>query len=81
MMIAEGSCILILTFYFVVISSYAYSFMWLAVAINGAGAIFSFFYPESPRYLFGVDDFEGCTRSLEKIASFNGVENYKCNLA
>jgi len=76
MMIAEGSCILILSFYFVVISSYANSFLWLAVAINGAGALCAFYYPESPRYSFGVDDFDTCTKSLEKIARFNGVNDY-----
>jgi len=81
MMIAEGSCILVLTFYFTVISPYAYSFMWFTVAVNGAGALLSFTYPESPRYLFGVDDFDGCTKALEKIARINGVKDYKCNLA
>jgi len=79
-MIAEGSCVLIMTFYLVYISTYTSSFLWFAIAMNAAGSIACFFYPESPRYLFGVDDFEGCTKALEKIARFNGVKDYKCNL-
>lgn len=79
-MVAEGSCVLIMTFYLVYISPYASSFLWFAIAMNAAGSIATFFYPESPRYLFGVDDFEGCSLALEKIARFNGVKDYKCNL-
>lgn len=75
-MVAEGACLIIWTFYFVVISKNAFWFLWFTIILNLVGLAGCAYITESPRYLYGMERFEECRKVLRKIALRNGVENY-----
>lgn len=60
-----------------VISKNTFYFMYFALALNVATAIACYWVPESPRYLYGVNNIERCQEIFAYIAKFNGVENYQ----
>lgn len=56
-MVAEGSVQIIWTIYFIAISQNAEYFLWFASFLNLVTAILCFFIVESPRYLYGTQQF------------------------
>ena len=46
------------------------------MALNLISAIAFFWVPESPRYLYGINDLEKCSQVLAYIAKMNGVQDY-----
>ena len=77
-MVAEGSVQIIWTIYFLTISKNAIYFLFFAACLNVVTALLCLFIVESPRYLYGIQKFEECAVSLEKIARYNGVKGYEC---
>lgn len=77
LMVAEGSCQIIWTIYFVWISRNAFYFIYFTIGLNILAAIGCFYVVESPRYLFGMERFEDCKKVLAVIASRNGVKDYQ----
>ena len=45
----------------------------MAVGLNVLGVVGGFFLVESPRYLFGMENFDKCRACLVTIAKWNGV--------
>ena len=56
---------------------YAFPMLFFAAALAGVCALLCFALPESPRYLFGTEDFDKCRKVLSYIARFNGVKNWE----
>jgi hypothetical protein len=56
-MVAEGSVVLIWTLYFVTVSQNSDYFLFGASCLNAVTAIACFFIVESPRYLYGTQQF------------------------
>jgi hypothetical protein len=77
-MVAEGSAVLIWTFYLVYISQNMEAFLWFITLLNLITAVLCMFATESPRYLYCKQQFEQLRSTLEKIAKFNGVLDYRC---
>jgi len=77
MMVAEGMVAVIWTVYFKFISKDAFPFLIFAGSLAGVCALLCFVLPESPRYLFGTEDFDKCREVLAYIARFNGVKNWE----
>ena len=50
---------------------------WFATGLNVVTAIGAFFVPESPRWLYGINNLERCKQVFIQIARFNGVKNYQ----
>ena len=75
-MVAEGSVVLIWTLYFVTVSQNSDYFLFGASCLNAVTAITCFFIVESPRYLYGTQQFQRCEEVLEKIAKYNGYPEY-----
>jgi len=76
LMIAEGSCQIICTIYFVWISRNAFYFIYMTIALNVLALVGCLYLVESPRYLFGMEKFDECRQALISIAFRNGVTNY-----
>ncbi len=76
-MVAEGSCAIIWTMYFVWISRNAFYFIYFTILLNILALIGCLYITESPRYLFGMERFEDCKKVLTLIAARNGVKDYK----
>lgn len=72
-MVAEGSCLILWTVYFAWIGRDAFYFVYMTVGMNVLGVIGGLFVVESPRYLFGMENFDKCRESLLTIAKWNGV--------
>ena len=60
-----------------VITPNAYHFMMFAIALNIATAFCCYWVPESPRYLYGINDLEKCSKVLAYIAKANGIKDYE----
>jgi hypothetical protein len=60
LLVAEGSCLIIWTIYFAWIGRDAFYFIYFAVGLNVIGVVGGFFLVESPRYLFGMENFDKC---------------------
>jgi MFS family permease len=76
LMVAEGACLIIWTGYFVWISKNAFWFLWFTIILNLIGLIGCAYLTESPRYLYGMERFEDCRKTLKVIATRNGIQNY-----
>ena len=76
-MVSEGCTQIFWVFYLTCISQNTYYFLYFAIAINLISAILCIWVPESPRYLYGINDLEGCAKALAAIAAGNGVEDYQ----
>ena len=50
--------------------------IWICVGVNIVTAIMFFWVPESPRYLYGINNMEKCKEVFCYIAKFNRVQNY-----
>ena len=51
--------------------------MYFAIVLNVLTAIAFYWVPESPRYLYGINDLERCAQVLTYIAEKNGVKDYQ----
>lgn len=76
MMVAEGASLIVWTIYFKFLSQNAFPFMYFATTLNFVTAFLCFWTVESPRYLFGMEEFEKCKAALATIARRNGVQDY-----
>lgn len=77
LMVAEGSCQIIWTIYFVFINRNAFYFIYFTVGLNVVAVLGCFYICESPRYLFGMERFEECRKTMVYIAKRNGVKDYE----
>lgn len=77
LMVCQGSVLIYWSIYFVWIDYNAKYMLGVGVILNFITAILSFFIPESPKYLFGKEKFDEARNSLKKIASGNGVSDFK----
>ena len=50
--------------------------MYFALAINIVTAICCYWVPESPRYLYGINELEKCKEVFAYIAAKNGIKDY-----
>ena len=75
-MVSEGLCQVLWVFFLTVISKNTFQFMYFAVALNIVTAICFIWVPESPRYLYGINNLEKCAEVLAYIAAKNGVKDY-----
>ena len=76
-MVSEGMVQVIWVFYLTVISTNSYYFLYFAICVNIVSAFLCILVPESPRYLYGINNLEACTAVLAQIAKANGVQNYQ----
>jgi len=76
-MVSEGLCQVLWVFFLTVISKNTFQFMYFAVGLNIVAAFAFFWVPESPRYLYGINNLEKCSTVLTYIAAKNGVSNYQ----
>jgi len=51
--------------------------MYFAMALNICSATAFFWVPESPRYLYGINNLEKCADVLQYIAKKNGIKDYE----
>ena len=75
-MVTEGLGQVIWVFYLTVISKDTFYFMYFALAINIVTAICCYWVPESPRYLYGINELEKCKEVFAYIAAKNGIKDY-----
>jgi hypothetical protein len=75
-MVAEGASLIVWTIYFRFISQNAYPFLYFTTILNFVTAFLSWFIPETPRYLFGMEQYDKCREVLALTARRNGVKNY-----
>lgn len=75
-MIAEGSCAIIWTGYFYFISRNAFYFIYFTIGLNLLAVFGCLYVTESPRYLFGMENFEECRKVMMTIARRNKVLDY-----
>ena len=59
------------------ISKNTFYFIYFAVALNLISVIVMYWIPESPRYLYGINNLEKCSEVLAYIAKANGVKDYQ----
>ena len=76
-MVSEGLCQVLWVFYLSVISKDTFKFIYFAVALNVISAIGTYWIPESPRYLYGINDLEKCREVFTYLARCNGVADYQ----
>ena len=76
-MVSEGLCQIIWVFVMGVVTPNAVHFMIFAIALNTASAIVCYWVPESPRYLYGINELEKCSKVLAYIAKANGIKDYE----
>lgn len=76
LMVAEGSCAIIWTAYFVWISRNAFYFVYFDIGLSFLSLVGCLYITESPKYLFGMEKFEECRKVMVTIARRNGVKDY-----
>lgn len=76
-MVAEGSCVIIWTIYFYWISRNAFYFVYFVIGLNSFAVVAGLYLVESPRYLFGMENFDECRQVLVTIAYRNGITDYE----
>ena len=76
-MVSEGLCQIIWVFVMGVVTPNAVHSMIFAIALNTASAIVCYWVPESPRYLYGINELEKCSKVLAYIAKANGIKDYE----
>ena len=76
-MVAEGFCVIIWTIYFYWISRNAFYFLYFTIGLNVIGVVATLYVVESPRYLFGMENFDECRQVLVTIAYRNGITDYE----
>ena len=59
------------------ISKDTFYFMYFAIALNLVTCIACYWVPESPRYLYGINNLEKCKETFAYIAKMNGVTDYE----
>lgn len=72
-MVSEGLCQVMWVFYLRFISRNTFYFMWFAISLNILSAIAGYFIPESPRYLYGINNLDKCGEVFTYIAKMNGI--------
>ena len=72
-MVSEGLCQVIWVFFLTCISKNTFHLMFFAIGLNILTAIMFYWVPESPRYLYGINDLEKCKEVFCYIAKFNRV--------
>lgn len=72
-MVFEGLILIFWVIYLTTISRNAFGFIYFAVGLNIIAALGFTICPESPRYLYGINQLEKCKAVLQRIAKFNGV--------
>jgi predicted ABC-type sugar transport system permease subunit len=60
LMVAEGSCVIIWTIFFYWISRNAFYFVYFVIGLNCFALVACIYLVESPRYLFGMENFDEC---------------------
>jgi hypothetical protein len=75
-MVALGFCVIIWTMYLYWISRNAFYFLYFTIGLNVIGVVATLYVVESPRYLFGIENFDECRQVLVTIAYRNGVTDY-----
>ena len=76
-MVSEGLCQVLWVFFLGVISKDTTNFMYCAIGLNVCSAIMFYWVPESPRYLYGINNLDKCAEVLTYIAKMNGVQDYE----
>ena len=51
--------------------------MMFTIALNIASAFCCYWVPESPRYLYGINNLDKCKEVLAYIAKANGIKDYE----
>ena len=75
-MVSEGLCQLLWVLFLTVIGPNTFHFMYFAIFLNVITAIAFYWVPESPRYLYGINNLEKCSEVLTYIAKMNGIKDY-----
>jgi len=75
-MVAEGAALITWTIYFRFISQNSFPFMYFTTILNFVTAFMSWFISETPRYWFGMEEWDKCREVLALIARRNGVKDF-----
>ena len=75
-MVSEGLCQVLWVVFLTAFSKNTFYFMYFAIALNLFAVVTFYWVPESPRYLYGINDLEKCAEVLTYIAKMNGVKDY-----
>lgn len=59
-----------------VVSKDTFYFIYFALCLNVVSAIAFLWVPESPRYLYGINELDKCSKVLHQIAKGNGIQDY-----
>jgi hypothetical protein len=51
--------------------------LWFAISLNVITIVAVYWIPESPRYLYGINDLEKCREIFIYIAKKNGIQDYQ----
>ena len=58
------------------ISKDTFYFMYFAISLNVVTCVACYWVPESPRYLYGINNLEKCKETFRYIAKMNGIKDY-----
>ena len=72
-MVSEGCCQILWVFVMGVITPNAVHFMMFAIGLNIVTAFICYWVPESPRYLYGINNLDKCKEVFAYIAKANGI--------
>ena len=75
-MVSEGLCQVLWVFFLAVISKDTFYFMYFAIALNIVTCVACYWVPESPRYLYGINNLDKCKEIFRYIAKMNGIKDY-----
>ena len=70
-------CQLFWVFYLTAISRNTFYFLYFAICLNIVTAVACYWVPESPRYLYGINNLDKCKEVFSYIASMNGIKDYE----
>lgn len=76
-MVAEASSLMLWVIFLTQVSKKAEYFLMYSTGLNFALLIPICFIQESPRWLYGMSNFDKCGEVLTKMAAWNGVKDYK----
>lgn len=75
-MVSEGLAQVSWVFFLAVFSKDTFYMMYFAFALNLVTCIGCYWVPESPRYLYGINNLEKCKEVFAYIAKMNGIKDY-----
>ena len=75
-MVAESLSLILWVIFLTQINQNAQYFMMYGALLNGVLIIPICYLTESPRWLYGMGNFEKCSEVLTKIAAWNGYKDY-----